>query len=128
MKIELTHLDHLVLTVSDIQATLTFYTLLGMTVKQFNQGRYALFFGSQKINLHWVKTPFEPKAHLPTPGSADLCLIVSQPIEAVKSHLISEGLEIIEGPIRRTGAQGPLNSIYLRDPDLNLVELANALA
>ncbi len=122
------HLDHLVLTVSSIETTVAFYTrVLGMQVVTFGEGRNALSFGQQKINLHQVEREFEPKAARPTAGSADLCFIVATPLDDVITHLEEQGVAIIEGPVRRTGATGPIRSVYLRDPDLNLIELSNPL-
>jgi len=119
-------LDHLVLTVKDIDATCAFYReALGMNVVTFNEGRKALGFGSQKINLHQQGKEFEPKAHCPTPGSGDICLITSVTLPEVVAHLKACGVEVIDGPVRRTGAVGTLLSIYFRDPDLNLIEVSN---
>lgn len=119
-------LDHLVLTVRDINATIAFYEqALGMTSMTFGEGRKALSFGSQKINLHQQGSEFEPKAILPTPGSADLCFITAVPLPEVIQHLAACNIAVIEGPVSRTGATGPLLSIYVRDPDQNLIELAN---
>jgi len=119
-------LDHLVLTVKDLAATSAFYSkVLGMRVITFGNGRKALAFGSQKINLHEYRNEFEPKADRPTPGSADLCFITAVPLTAVMAHLRAAGVEIIEGPVSRTGARGPILSVYFRDPDLNLIEVAN---
>ena len=124
MKID--RLDHLVLTVRDIEATCEFYTrVLGMTVETFGQDRKALRFGRQKINLHQLGQEFEPKARQPTPGSGDLCFITSALLEQVIDHLRSRGVEIIEGPVPRTGATGPILSVYFRDPDGNLFEISN---
>ncbi len=124
MRVE--RLDHLVLTVADIDASCTFYQrVLGMQVVTFGQGRKALAFGQQKINLHRLGAEFEPKALRPTPGSADLCLIVSTPLVEVMAHLQRCDVAIEEGPVPRTGATGPLLSVYIRDPDRNLIELAN---
>ncbi len=121
-------LDHLVLTVADIEASCAFYRqVLGMEVITFGQGRKALAFGVQKINLHQAGREFEPKAHRPTPGSADLCLLTSVPLTQVQNHLAACGVAVIEGPVQRTGAQGPILSVYFRDPDLNLIEVANRL-
>ncbi|MFN4003922.1 MAG: VOC family protein [Hylemonella sp.] len=121
-------LDHLVLTVADIEASCAFYRqVVGMEVITFGQGRKALAFGAQKINLHQAGLEFEPKAHRPTPGSADLCLLTSVPLAQVQDHLAACGVAVIEGPVQRTGAQGPLLSVYFRDPDLNLIEVANRL-
>ena len=124
MRVE--RLDHLVLTVADIDASCAFYQrVLGMQVVTFGQGRKALAFGQQKINLHRLGAEFEPKALRPTPGSADLCLLVSTPLAEVMTHLQRCAVAIEEGPVPRTGATGPLLSVYIRDPDRNLIELAN---
>jgi catechol 2,3-dioxygenase-like lactoylglutathione lyase family enzyme len=122
-------LDHLVLTVNDIEATCAFYArALGMEVVTFGGGRTALAFGSQKINLHQQGKEFDPKAYSPTPGSGDICLITSVAMAQAVTHLRSCGVEIIEGPVRRTGAVGTLLSVYFRDPDLNLIEVSNYIA
>lgn len=119
-------LDHLVLTVKDVAATLSFYTrVLGMEEVTFGAGRKALAFGRQKINLHEAGREFEPKAAAPTPGSADLCLITETPLEEVQAHLEASGVEVELPPSPRTGAAGPIRSLYLRDPDGNLIELSN---
>ncbi len=119
------HLDHLVLTATDPDATTHFYTrILGMRLESFGQGRKAFCFGRQKINLHVRGQEFEPKAHLPVPGALDLCFIASQPLDEVIAHLHKQNWPIIEGPVMRTGATGPIRSIYLRDPDLNLIEIS----
>lgn len=119
-------LDHLVLTVRDLRATIDFYRrALGMTEVTFGGGRKALAFGTQKINLHEAGREFAPKADRPTPGSADLCFLTTTPVEQVAAHLRALGIDVIEGPVARTGAVGPLWSIYLRDPDGNLLEIAN---
>lgn len=124
MKID--SLDHLVLTVKDINASCEFYSkALGMEVVTFGNGRKALKFGSQKINLHEHGNEYEPKARSPLPGSADLCFLTSIPLNEVMKHLESFEVEIIEGPVRRTGAAGPILSIYFRDPDGNLIEVSN---
>ncbi|HGT3364484.1 TPA: VOC family protein [Pseudomonas aeruginosa] len=121
---QIDRLDHLVLTVRDIDASIDFYTrVLGMRAA----GRKALAFGAQKINLHQAGGEFEPKAERPTPGSADLCFIVATPLEVVAEQLRQQAVEILEGPVQRTGAGGPILSLYLRDPDLNLIELSNPL-
>ncbi|MEK0317330.1 VOC family protein [Cohnella sp. 56] len=121
-------LDHLVLTVKDIEATAAFYDrVLGMRTISFGSGRYALQFGSQKINLHERGKEFEPKAKYPTPGSADLCFIVETPVEEALAHLQVCSVEVEEGPVQRTGATGPILSVYFRDPDRNLIEIANEL-
>jgi catechol 2,3-dioxygenase-like lactoylglutathione lyase family enzyme len=119
-------LDHLVLTVRDIEATCAFYAdVLGMRVETFAGGRRALHFGSQKINLHEAGHEFEPKAINPTPGSADLCFISPLSMTEVVGHVVAMGAEIVEGPLRRDGAQGPIESVYIRDPDNNLIEISN---
>jgi catechol 2,3-dioxygenase-like lactoylglutathione lyase family enzyme len=119
-------LDHLVLTVSDVEATCSFYqNVLGMEVVLFGGGRKALSFGAQRINLHPKGREYEPKALRPTPGSGDLCFVTAVPISEVITHLNSCGIEIIEGPARRTGAMGPMTSVYFRDPDFNLIEVSN---
>lgn len=124
MKIDI--LDHLVLTVKNIEATASFYsTALGMGIITFGEGRKALSFGSQKINLHQHRKEFEPKAQQPTPGSADLCFITSVPLSEVVDHLASCNVAVIEGPVQRTGATGPILSVYFRDPDMNLIEVSN---
>lgn len=123
MKID--RVDHFVLTVASIEATCEFYSkVLGMEVVEFAGGRKALAFGAQKINLHQRGKEFEPKALTPTPGSGDFCLISTVPIGEVVSHLESCGVEIEEGIVPRTGATGPIKSVYLRDPDDNLVEIS----
>jgi len=119
-------LDHLVLPVSDIDAFATFYTTyLGMEKRIFGDNRVALHFGDQKINLHPAGWDYEPKARVSIAGSADLCFIVSERVESLHTKLVQLGVEIIEGPVVRTGATGPLRSIYIRDPDGNLIELSN---
>ncbi|MDT0548658.1 MULTISPECIES: VOC family protein [Streptomyces] len=119
-------LDHLVLTVRDIDTTIGFYTkILGMKAASFRGGRWALNFGHSKINLHQAGHEFEPKAARPTPGSADLCFIVDEPIDQVASELAAHGVPVEQGPVERTGATGPIVSVYLRDPDHNLIELSN---
>lgn len=119
-------LDHLVLTVKDIEATISFYeSVLGMKKEVFGQGRVALAFGDQKINLHEFGNEFEPKAIKPTPGSADLCFITKMPLKDAMVHVKSCGVTILEGLVERTGARGPILSFYFRDPDNNLIEVAN---
>ncbi|MDP3777574.1 MAG: VOC family virulence protein [Methylotenera sp.] len=119
-------LDHLVLTVKDIETSIAFYSIvLGMEVITFIGGRKALSFGTQKINLHQHKKEFEPKAQHPTPGSADLCFITSVPIPEVVNHLSFCNVAVIDGPVQRTGATGPILSVYFRDPDMNLIEVSN---
>jgi catechol 2,3-dioxygenase-like lactoylglutathione lyase family enzyme len=117
--------DHIVLTVADVETTCRFYErVLGMQVVTFGGGRKALAFGQQKINLHQHRKEFEPRAQAPTPGSADFCLITDAPIENVVAHLEACGVAVIEGPVPRTGAIGPITSVYFRDPDNNLIEVA----
>lgn len=119
-------IDHLVLTVADVDATCAFYErALGMHTVVFGAGRKALAFGAQKINLHRHRHEFEPKAGRPTPGSADLCLITSVPLDEAIAHLRACGVAILAGPVPRTGARGPIVSVYFRDPDLNLIEVSN---
>ncbi|EIJ1341743.1 VOC family protein [Salmonella enterica] len=118
-------IDHLVLTVSDISTTIRFYEeVLGFSAVTFKQNRKALIFGAQKINLHQQEMEFEPKASRPTPGSADLCFITSTPINDVVSEILQAGNPIVEGPVERTGATGEIMSIYIRDPDGNLIEIS----
>ena len=123
---KVTNIDHIVLTVKSIDATVEFYkSVLGMTVEMFGEGRVALKFGNQKINLHEYGNEFEPKANLPTPGSEDLCFITNANLlEAMKS-VKGMDVKIFEGPIKRTGALGEIKSFYFRDPDKNLIEVAN---
>jgi len=121
-------LDHLVLTVADLNATCDFYAALGMTIVTFGEGRLALNFGDQKINLHQAGREFEPKASHPTPGSADLCFLTRTSLRDVVRHLDALHIEVVEGPVRRTGATGPIESVYVRDPDGNLIEIANRLS
>lgn len=118
-------LDHLVLTVRDVDATCAFYSrVLGMEAVVFGAGRRALSFGRQKINLHRAGAPIAPHAASPTPGSADLCLISQTPLPEVLTHLQREGVAVELGPVRRTGALGPITSVYFRDPDCNLIEVS----
>ncbi|EBV3754152.1 VOC family protein [Salmonella enterica subsp. enterica serovar Bareilly] len=118
-------IDHLVLTVSDISTTIRFYEeVLGFSAVTFKQNRKALIFGAQKINLHQQEMEFEPKASRPTPGSADLCFITSTLINDVVSEILQAGIPIVEGPVERTGATGEIMSIYIRDPDGNLIEIS----
>ncbi|GES42924.1 virulence protein [Rhizobium dioscoreae] len=126
--IRIDHLDHLVLTVASIGESCDFYArVLGMGVETFGEGRKALTFSNQKINLHRAGHEFEPKAERPTPGSADLCFISTTPLDEVIAHLQAEGVAIEEGPVRRTGATGPILSVYFRDPDQNLIEVSNVI-
>lgn len=125
---QIDHLDHLVLTVADLDVTVDFYTrVLGMQAVTFGEGRKALAFGQQKINLHLAGREFEPKAERATPGSADLCFIVATPLDEVIAHLEAQHVALVEGPVKRTGATGPIRSVYVRDPDLNLIELSNLM-
>lgn len=127
MAFVLEQLDHLVLTVANIDATVDFYTeALGMDVVTFD-GRRALAFGIQRINLHQRGHEFNPKAAHPTPGSADLCFITTTALDEVIEYLTSQKIHIEEGPVERDGAIGKLKSIYLRDPDRNLIEISNVL-
>lgn len=124
MKINI--IDHLVITVHDLDETIAFYTsVLGMEVVTFAEERKALVFGMQKINLHKAGEEIQPHAENPLPGSADLCFITEMPMQQIISHLSSCDVSIIEGPIEKTGATGPLLSIYIRDPNGNLIEIAN---
>jgi catechol 2,3-dioxygenase-like lactoylglutathione lyase family enzyme len=124
------HLDHLVLTTAHEAACIDFYTrVLGMGVETFVGGtppvaRKAFKFGAQKINLHIKGKEFEPKAQFPTPGALDLCFIATLPLEQVMAKVRSDGWPIVEGPVLRTGATGKIRSIYLRDPDGNLIEIS----
>jgi catechol 2,3-dioxygenase-like lactoylglutathione lyase family enzyme len=124
--VHIDRLDHLVLTVASIEASCAFYQLvLGMTIVRFGQGRTALTFGIQKINLHQAGKEFVPHAQRPVPGSADLCFITAMPLAAAMAHVRGQGVEILEGPVERTGATGQLLSFYFRDPDSNLIEVSN---
>lgn len=126
--VRIDRLDHLVLTVADIDATVEFYTrVLGMQAVTFGAGRTALGFGRSKINLHRAGHEFEPKAHRPTPGSADLCLIADGSLDQVIEELAGRGVPIEEGPVERTGATGSIRSVYFRDPDRNLIEVSTYL-
>ena len=119
------HLDHIVLTTKDKARCIAFYIdLLGMKLESFAEGRMAFKFGQQKINLHEYGKEFLPKAHLPTPGSLDLCFIASVPLDKVIAKLKQENWPIEEGPVMRTGAVYKIRSIYLRDPDQNLIEIS----
>jgi len=118
-------IDHVVMTVRNLDATCDFYTrVLGMRVVTFAGGRKALAFGRQKINLHLAGWEFEPKAAHPTPGSVDLCLITTSTLDDVIAQLAACNVPIIEGPIAKTGATGPIQSVYFRDPDDNLIEVS----
>ena len=128
----LTALDHLVLTVAGVEATRDFYArVLGMEAERFvpadGSTRWALKYGVQKINLHQSGAEFEPKAGRVMPGSADLCFLSDTPIAEWQAHFAREGVTVEEGPIKRTGATGPILSLYIRDPDDNLIEVSNRL-
>lgn len=124
--IAITHLDHFVLTVADLDRTIDFYQqALGMTPVQFGDGRHALAFGYSKINLHLAGQEIAPHAEHPVPGSADVCLLAATPIDEVIAHLQALEVPIVEGPVTRTGARGEMTSVYVRDPDGNLVEISN---
>jgi catechol 2,3-dioxygenase-like lactoylglutathione lyase family enzyme len=126
LKMKISNIDHLVLTVADIDKTIDFYTnILGFEVVTFGNNRKALTFGNQKINLHQKGKEFEPKAEHPTTGSADLCFIPETDIDEVLEELKQKNIEIIEGVVERTGALGKIKSLYFRDPDLNLIEISN---
>jgi len=124
---EISNLDHLVLTVKDIEKTVSFYeSVLGMKKEEFRDGRVALKYGSQKIYLHEVGKESEPKASKPVPGSADLCFITITSLAEAIGHVKKCGVEIIDGPVEITGANGRIVSFYFRDPAKNLIEVANA--
>ena len=124
MKID--RLDHLVLTVADLERTCAFYeSVMGMTVATFDGDRKALAFGRQKINLHQAGKEFEPKAERPTPGSGDLCFIAETALDEVVAQLENHGVPLVEGPVPRQGAVGLMRSVYFRDPDGNLIEVSN---
>ncbi|KVT40670.1 VOC family protein [Burkholderia multivorans] len=121
-------IDHLVLTCVDPERTRQFYVdVLQMRLETFGAGRIAFRFGNQKINLHVRGAEFEPKAHLPVPGALDLCLIAAEPLDDVIAHLARVGWPIVEGPVERTGATQRIRSVYVRDPDLNLIEIAEPI-
>jgi len=123
---EISHLDHLVLTVADINTTLAFYNqILGFDIQHFGEGRFALQFGHQKINLHQYGKEFEPKAKFSIPGSADLCFVTKTPLHRVIQELQEHSIDVFEGPVERTGASGTILSVYFRDPDHNLIEISN---
>jgi len=129
MAIQIDRIDHIVLTASNVQRTLEFYVeVLGMKPETFGENRRAVSFGRQKINLHQRGNEFEPKAKSPTTGSVDVCFIANTPIAEIIEHLKKKGgVDIEVGPVKRTGAAGPIESVYFRDPDGNLIELANYL-
>jgi catechol 2,3-dioxygenase-like lactoylglutathione lyase family enzyme len=126
MPIQLSHIDHVVLTVADVDVTLSFYQrVLGMKAEAYGQGRKALVFGKQKFNVHPLQNDIEPKAAKPTPGSMDLCLISTTPLAKVMEHMKAQHVKIEKGPIKRVGVGGLITSIYIRDPDHNLIEISN---
>lgn len=126
IQMKIKNIDHIVLTVEDIEQTVEFYcSVLGMIKEVFGEGRVALGFGDQKINLHKAGKEFEPKANNPTSGSADLCFITEMSLQQVIEHMRKNNVKIEEGPVKRTGAKGAITSIYFRDPDLNLIEVSN---
>ena len=123
------HLDHIVLTTAHTEQCIDFYTrVLGMKFERFGEGRMALKFGGQKINLHEKGKEFEPKAALAAPGTLDICFIAAVRLEDVIARLAACNVPIIEGPVMKTGAQGPIRSVYVRDPDGNLVEISEQAA
>lgn len=123
---QIDRIDHIVITAFDVERTIDFYTrVMGMKAITFGEGRRALEFGRQKINLHQAGREFEPKALKPVPGSLDLCFITETPLADVAAHLESNGVAIAQGPVPKTGALGPMRSIYFRDPDGNLIEVSN---
>ena len=122
-------IDHVVMTVRSVDATCAFYEhVLGMQPVTFAGGRRALAFGRQKFNLHEAGREFEPKAHLAAPGTLDICLVTTTPLPQVIEHLARCNVIIIEGPVAKTGATGPLRSVYFRDPDQNLIEVSNYIS
>ncbi len=126
MEMKIDGLDHLVLTVKAIDQTCAFYTkVLGMEEVTFGEGRKALRFGAQKINLHQIEHGYSPAARNALPGSADLCFITQVPLSKVITHVQSCGVKILQGPVEKVGAQGPIMSIYFYDPDGNLIEVSN---
>ena len=126
MAIAIERIDHIVLTVFDIDRTIDFYSrVLGMEPVTFAGGRRALAFGQQKLNLHQAGREYEPKALRPAPGAIDLCFIAATPLETVIESLKAQKVAIIQGPVAKTGALGPMQSVYFRDPDGNLVEVSN---
>ena len=123
---EITHIDHIVLNVQDLKKTVQFYCdVLSMEKEVFGNGRVALKFGNQKINLHQAGNEFEPKAANPIPGSADMCFVTKTKLKVAMRRVRDKGIEIIEGPVTKAGAKGPIESFYFRDPDENLIEVSN---
>jgi catechol 2,3-dioxygenase-like lactoylglutathione lyase family enzyme len=128
MPLVLDSLDHLVLTVANIKNTIAFYErVLGMAAREFKPQRYALHFGTQKINLHEVGTVLDPNVRHATAGSGDLCFLTQMPIDDVIAHLQAEGVAVVQGPVGATGARHRLRSVYIYDPDDNLIEIANEI-
>lgn len=126
MSIAIDRIDHIVVTAWDVDRTIEFYQrVLGMEAITFAGGRRGLAFGRQKINLHQAGREFEPKALKPAPGAIDLCFISPTPLAEVVEHIRSCGVAVVEGPVPRTGALGPMQSVYIRDPDGNLIEISN---
>jgi catechol 2,3-dioxygenase-like lactoylglutathione lyase family enzyme len=126
MPIEIDRIDHVVLTVKDLKKTIAFYeTVLGFRSESFGEGRTALKFGKQKFNLHEAGKEFEPRARQALPGTIDLCLIANTKLSDVMAHLREHEIQIEKGPIQRTGATGPIESVYFRDPASNLIEVSN---
>jgi len=122
----MSHIDHIVLTVADVDITLSFYQrVLGMKAESYGQGRKALSFGKQKFNLHPKVNDFEPKAEHPTAGSADICLISTTPLAKVIEHFKAQHVKVEKGPVKRVGVSGLITSVYIRDPDHNLIEVSN---
>lgn len=130
-KCAISHVDHIVVTVADMPKTIEFYcSVLGTTLVEFvpptgGATRKSLHFGRQKINLHYATSPYVPHAKLPQAGSVDLCFISAQPIHEWQTHLAKHGVPVEDGPVRKTGANGGLMSLYIRDPDGNLIEISN---
>lgn len=122
---EPTRIDHVVLYATDVDTTAAFYERCGMERETFDDGRVAVRFGEAKINLHQAGDEYVPHARSPEPGSADFCLIVESAVEEVADHLESEGVELVAGPVEKVGAGGPMDSVYVRDPDGNLLEFAS---
>ena len=129
MPIAIDRIDHIVITCHDVERTVDFYQrVLGMEPVTFAGGRRGLAFGRQKLNLHQAGREFEPKALRPAPGAIDLCFVAATPLEQVVEHLKANGIAIVDGPVPKTGATGPMMSVYFRDPDGNLVEVSNYTA
>ncbi len=132
MRPTVTALDHIVLTTRDIDTCISFYvSALGMSVRSFEASdgttRYAIYFGKQKINLHQAGAEFRPHATHPMFGAADLCFLSDTPLEEWVIHLAKNKVEVMDGPVERSGATGPINSLYIRDPDGNLIEISNQI-